>query len=139
MTPGAKRFKLFALDTNSLIYYFKGLGQVEEHLRGTAPAEVAMPAVVIYELESGITQSVKPEKRRCALDAVLDAIRVLPFDAPSARASASIRYQLELAGAPIGPMETMIAGTAIAHSAILVTRNTREFARVRGLKVVDWF
>lgn len=130
---------MFALDTNSLIYYFKGLGQVEQYLRGMSPAEVAVPAVVIYELEFGIAQSVKPEQRRRTLDAVLETIRVLPFDAPSARASAAIRYQLEQAGKPIGPMDTLIAGTAVAHSAILVTRNTREFARVRGLKVVDWF
>lgn len=130
---------MFALDTNSLIYYFKGLGRVEEHLRATSPAEVAVPAVVIYELEFGIAQSVKPEQRRRALDAVLETIRVLRFDAASARASAAIRLQLEQAGTPIGPMDTLIAGTASAHSAILVTRNTREFARVRSLKFVDWF
>lgn len=137
--PSAKCCKLFALDTNSLIYYFKGLGRLEEHLRGTPPSEVTVPSVVIYELEFGIAQSVKPEKRRQALNAVLQTIRVLPFDQHAARASAVVRWSLEQAGTPIGPLDTLIAGTAMAHSAILVTRNTREFARVRGLKVVDWF
>jgi len=36
-------------------------------------------------------------------------------------------------------MDTLIAATALAHSATLVTRNVREFARVPGLKSVDWY
>jgi len=36
-------------------------------------------------------------------------------------------------------MDTLIAATALAHSATLVTRNVREFGRVRGLTVVDWY
>ena len=139
MTPSAKRYKLFALDTNSLIYYFKGLGRVAEHLRGTPPSEIAVPSIVIYELEFGIAPSVRPEKRRQALNVVLETIQVLPFDEAAARAAAAVRWSLEQAGRPIGPLDTLIAGTAMAHSAILVTRNTREFARVRGLTVVDWF
>jgi tRNA(fMet)-specific endonuclease VapC len=131
---------LFALDTSSLIYYFKGLGRVGEQLRRTSPREIAVPSVVVYELEFGIAQSVRPEKRRRhVLDPLLETIRLLPFDAVSARAAAAVRLSLEHAGTPMGPLDTLIAGTAIAHSAVLVTRNTREFERVRGLKVVDWF
>jgi hypothetical protein len=88
---------------------------VEERLRGTSPAEVAVPAVVIYELEFGIAQSVRPEQRRRALDAVLDTFRILPFDASSARASAGIRLQLEQAGRPIGSMDTLITATVAAQ------------------------
>ncbi|HSU84721.1 MAG TPA: VapC toxin family PIN domain ribonuclease, partial [Thermoanaerobaculia bacterium] len=32
-----------------------------------------------------------------------------------------------------------IAGTAISHGATLVTHNTREFERVEGLSLVDWY
>ena len=130
---------MFALDTNSLIYYFKGMGRVAEHLRGTPPREVGVPAIVVYELEFGIARSARPEKTRRALDTVLDTLRVLTFDESAARSAAAIRLLLEQAGTPIGPLDTLIAGTAMAHSATLVTRNVREFARVRGLKVVDWY
>jgi tRNA(fMet)-specific endonuclease VapC len=64
---------------------------------------------------------------------------VLPFDEAAARAAATVRRTLEQAGSPIGPLDTLIAGTAIAHSVVLVTHNAREFSRVRGLKMVDWF
>ncbi|HVL56749.1 MAG TPA: PIN domain-containing protein [Burkholderiaceae bacterium] len=38
----------------------------------------------------------------------------------------------------MGPPDTLIAATALAHGATLVTRNLREFGRIAGLHVVDW-
>ncbi len=40
---------------------------------------------------------------------------------------------------PIGEYDLQIAGTTLAHNAILVTHNTREFSRVVGLELADWF
>jgi tRNA(fMet)-specific endonuclease VapC len=36
-------------------------------------------------------------------------------------------------------MDTLIAGTALAAGAVLVSRNVQEFRRVPGLQVVDWY
>ncbi|MBZ5590813.1 MAG: type II toxin-antitoxin system VapC family toxin [Acidobacteriia bacterium] len=130
---------MFALDTNTLIFFFKGAGRVGEHLRNTTPREIGIPSIVLYELEVGVALSPQRENRHRALDAFLEVTRVLPFDEDAARAAATLRRTLEQAGTPIGPLDTLIAGTALAHSAILVTRNAHEFGRVRGLKMVDWF
>ena len=35
--------------------------------------------------------------------------------------------------------DTLIAGTVLAHGAILVTRNTREFGRVKRLRLENWY
>lgn len=130
---------MFALDTNSLICFFKGEGRVGERLLATPPAEIAIPSVVLYELETGLARSSAPERRRAQLDRVLEVVRVLPFGAAEARAAARVRAELEAAGTPIGPMDTLIAGVALASRATLVTRNVREFGRVRGLVVEDWY
>ena len=53
--------------------------------------------------------------------------------------AARIRSQLEAVGTPIGPLDTLIAGIAVANGAILVTRNVREFERVQGLVIENWF
>jgi tRNA(fMet)-specific endonuclease VapC len=129
---------VYALDTNSLIYFFKGQGQVGAILRNKQPQEVAIPSVVVYEVEVGISRLAQPDKRRRAFEDLLRAVRILPFDEAAARASAQIRRALESAGTPIGPLDTLIAGSAFASSAILVTHNTREFGRVRGLRIEDW-
>lgn len=130
---------MFALDTNTLIYFFKGMGRVHEHLLGTPPSQVSIPSVVLYELEVGIAKSSAPSKRREQLAEVLRVTRLLPFDQSAAEHSARIRARLEAAGTPIGPMDTLIAGTALAARVTLVTRNTAEFERVPGLDLADWF
>jgi tRNA(fMet)-specific endonuclease VapC len=130
---------IYALDTNTLIYFFKGVGNVAEALLNTPPVEVAVPAVVVYELEVGIQKSQHPKKRIGQLGALLSAARVLPFDHACAQAAATLRVELEAQGTPIGPLDALIAGTAIGHDAVLVTHNTDEFSRVPGLRVIDWY
>ena len=66
----------------------------------------------------------------------LDAI--VPWDRAAVDATAEIKAALSAAGTPIGPNDTAIAGHAIAAGVILVTNNTREFARVPGLVLEDW-
>ncbi len=130
---------MYALDTNSLIYFFKGMGSVSEHLLASEPREVAVPAISVYELEVGIAKSTSPQKRRQQLDELLRWARILHFTRLEARASARIRAELEKKGAAIGPLDTLIAGTAMAHGATLVTRNIDEFGRIDGLKLENWY
>lgn len=66
----------------------------------------------------------------------LDAI--VPWDWAVVDATAVIKATLSAAGTPISPNDTAIAGHAIAAGVILVTNNTREFARVPGLVLEEW-
>jgi tRNA(fMet)-specific endonuclease VapC len=129
---------MFALDTNTLIYFFKGQSKVSDRLLGVPPRDIAIPAVVLYELEVGIAKSTKTTQRRRQLDALTALVSILPFHSAAAKRSAEVRAVLESAGIPIGPMDTLIAGTALSHGAILVTHNTAEFSRVKGLQLQDW-
>ena len=129
---------MFLLDTNTLIYFFKGQGTVAERLFATPPAEVAISAVSFYEIEVGIAKSTQPAKRRKQFDAFLVAVSVLPLDRAAARGAATVRADLERRGLPIGPLDNLIAGIALAHRATLVTRNTREFSRLADLAVMNW-
>jgi tRNA(fMet)-specific endonuclease VapC len=129
---------MFVLDTDTLIFYFKGLYGVPDRMLAKAPGDVCIPSIVLYELEVGIAKSRAPQKRRAQLDDLLRVTQLLPFDRAEAAASAQVRAALEQNGTPIGPMDTLIAGTALAAGASLVTRNTREFSRIPALQVVNW-
>lgn len=63
---------------------------------------------------------------------------VLEFDREDARQAGEIRATLALKGTPIGTYDVLIAGQAKARDLILVTHNTREFKRIRGLRIEDW-
>lgn len=129
---------MYILDTNSVIYFFKGMGRVAERLLATPPQEVALPAIVLYELELGLAKSSSPDRRRAQLQELTSAVQVLPFGEEEAAASASIRAGLERTGEPIGPYDVLIAGTAL-HRGTLITHNVRELGRVKGLLLEDWF
>ncbi len=130
---------MFALDTNTLIYFFKGTGRVKDHLLALSPAEIAIPAIVLYELGIGTGQAEHPSKRRGQVDELVRAVSVLPFDTAAAKRAAEVNLALGKTGSVIGPMDSLIAGTVLVHNATLVTHNSREFRRVRGLDVVDWY
>ena len=130
---------MYVLDTNTLIYFFKGVGKVAERLLGTPPKEIGIPSLVVYELEVGIAKSTSPEKRTAQLADLLSLVNVLPFGLQDARFAAQIRVALEKQGQPIGPFDTLIAATALTNQAVLVTHNLKEFGKVGQLKCEDWF
>ena len=130
---------MYVLDTNTLIYYFKNQGQVAQRLAAVAPQEIVVSTIVLFELQVGIAKSTSPAKRIQQLQQLLSRVSLVPFDRDAAVASAAIRAQLEQQGTPIGPMDVLIAGVAMARQATIVTRNVDEFSRVGGLAIVDWF
>jgi len=130
---------MYILDTNTLIYFFKGLGSVAETIFSKEPANIGIPAIVIYEIQTGIAKSTSPRKRTLQLKNLTEAVAILPFSIAEAKASSIIRSRLEQKGTPIGHYDVLIAGTAMAHKGILVTHNLAEFNRVKDLKTEDWF
>jgi len=129
----------YLLDTNTVIYFFKGMGRVAENLLARSPKDIALPAIVLYELEVGINKSHAPGKRRKQLQSLVEMVHVIPFGHQEAYFSAQIRSSLEKQGVPIGPLDNLIAGTALANNCTLVTHNCKEFNRVKGLNSVDWY
>ena len=129
----------YVLDTNTLIYFFKGLGDVSKHMLAQSPSELAIPTGVLFELEVGIAKSTSPDKRKSQLQEITALVNVLPFGIAESRSAAQIRVELEKQGLPIGPYDVLIAATALANNTILITHNQKEFGRIEGLKIEDWF
>lgn len=100
---------------------------------------IVVSAITYAEMRFGaIGKKASPRHAQMvdAFCARLDAI--LPWDRAAVDATMEIKAALATLGTPIGPNDTAIAGHAIAVQAVLVTNNTREFERVRGLTLEDW-
>jgi tRNA(fMet)-specific endonuclease VapC len=130
---------MFVLDTNTLIYYFRGEGNVAANLLQTPPKDIGIPSIVVYELQVGIGKSNSPQKRTQQLGTLLSAVNILPFGLEEAERAAHIRVTLEQAGTPIGPYDVLIAATTMAQGATLVTQNQGEFERISQLEIIDWY
>jgi tRNA(fMet)-specific endonuclease VapC len=130
---------MFVLDTNTVIYFFRGSGNVPQNLLSKSPKDIGIPTIVLFELEVGIAKSRFPRKRIKQLQDLVALVQVVPFGIKEARAAASIRAQLEERGIGIDPYDILISGTALAHQATLVTHNTKEVSRIQKLQVEDWY
>jgi len=130
---------VYALDTNTVLDYFRGKGNVVGRLLAVPPGEIALPAIVAYEVWVGVLGSQNAKRRCVQYEQFLAVVQILQFDLAVSRRAADIRHGLGRRGETIGPMDTLIAATALAHDATLVTRNEREFGRVQGLKIVNWY
>ncbi len=129
---------MLLLDTNVCIGILKGRTDLIRRLRSLAPDEIRVCAVVRAELYYGARKSERVEHNLAGLRRFLAPLESLPFDDRSAEEYGLIRADLERAGTPIGPNDLMIAAIARAHDGVLVTRNTREFARIVGLRMETW-
>jgi len=130
---------MYILDTNTLIYFFKGIGRVGETLLATPPKDIGLPTIVLYEISVGIEKSISPEKRKRQLGQFTEVVNIIPFGQKEAFFAAGLRAELEKRGTPIGPYDVLIAATALSSKGILVTHNTKEFSRIKDLGIEDWY
>ena len=129
----------FLLDSNTVIYAFKNAGQVRNHMRQHEDLDFKLCTPVLWELMTGANKARDSSAQPARLALFQARFELLPFDLAAARHAAQVRAQLEAQGTPTGAADTMIAGVALAHGLILVTRNVREFERVPGLQIQNWF
>lgn len=129
----------YLLDTNTCIHLLNGRRpELAGRLAALPATDVAMSAIVWFELTFGAAKSTMRGVVEQRLRAFAHQFEILPFDEAASEAAARIRAALERAGTPIGSFDTLIAGHAMALDVTLVTDNLREFKRVRGLRAVNW-
>jgi tRNA(fMet)-specific endonuclease VapC len=130
---------MFLLDTNVCIELLNGKNAaLIERFRSHRPVDLGLSSIVRAELLWGARRSkhVDTNLQRVAVFAA--PLRTVPFDDLCAGHYGSIRADLASQGTPIGHNDLLIAASARAHDAVLVTRNLGEFHRVAGLRVEDW-
>ncbi len=129
---------MILLDTNICIHIINARpAAVLERFRQYRMGEIGVSSVVAAELTYGVVKSGSSRNRQ-ALEMFLAPLIILPFDEAVIWAYGELLAELERRGTLIGSLDTMIAAHAIRQQAPLVTNNTREFARVPGLRLENW-
>jgi tRNA(fMet)-specific endonuclease VapC len=129
----------YLLDTNICIYLIKKHPPtVLEHFRQHSPQDVAISTITLFELEYGAQKNQQIQRTQDALTRFLLPLTIIDTDRHAATDAATIRADLERKGTPIGPYDLLIAGLARSRGLTLVTNNTKEFARIDGLRMENW-
>jgi tRNA(fMet)-specific endonuclease VapC len=128
----------YMLDTNVCIHLLRGRGGA---LRSRLAEEAAVSCISVmtyHELVHGAASAADPHYERTRVDELATGLEVLDCDAEAASHSGEIHAALAQMGQLIGAYDMLIAGHARSLGLKVITANTREFARVEGLRCEDW-
>jgi tRNA(fMet)-specific endonuclease VapC len=132
----------YLLDTNVCIELINGTSRQvrERYIQTVRRSEVlTTSSIVAHELWYGVAKSDRIPQNASRLAAFLGRdVTLLDYSERDAQAAGEIRAELERQGQRTGEYDTLIAGQAYCRNLILVTANTREFVRIKGLTVEDW-
>jgi tRNA(fMet)-specific endonuclease VapC len=129
----------YMLDTDMCSYIMKRSNDaVLKRLQRIPVDDVCVSVITKSELLYGVEVSPRRQQDETALTAFLDHVEVLDFPDEATSHYARIRADLKAKGAIIGAHDLFIAAHARSLGLILVTNNTREFGRVRGLTIENW-
>jgi len=128
----------YLLDTDTCVDLLRNVPPVIEKLRTLAPDDCGISAVTSFELFAGAARARDPRRETHKVETLLDVIEEISFDADAARRAGALRFELEIAGTPLGPYDLLIASQALVLDLRLVTANTKEFGRVPGLSLENW-
>jgi len=128
------------LDTDTCIHLLRGREITVLRASRHSPTDLAVSAITRYELLFGVERCPPAwrKKEGGKVFLLLEQIQILPFTGKTAERAASLRAALESVGKGIGPMDVLIAATALEHALPIVTNNLAEFQRVPGLQCLTW-
>lgn len=130
----------YLLDTNTCIAYINQSSPVlSKHLLSQSPDDIFICDITKYELYYRVYESAGSVENFKVLDVMFEEFESLPFDGNAAMICGSIRPALKSKGSPIGAYDLQIAAIAISNNLTLISHNTKEFQRLPGLALVDWF
>jgi tRNA(fMet)-specific endonuclease VapC len=97
-----------------------------------------LSAVTLAELEVWLLRRRTPQRYRQGYWSLRRTVTTLDLGRRSAKKAGRVGAELYDRGSPMDLPDLLIAATALVHNLALVTHNTRDFAYVSGLTIVDW-
>ena len=126
----------FILDTDHCIEVLRGRLDIDQHI--SPGTQLYVTAITVGELVFGACKSNRPEYHLAQVRRLLESVIVLPYDRESGHRYGHLKDTLRRAGQPLAEPDLQIASIALSRALPFATHNTRHFARVDELGLVDW-
>ena len=132
---------MYLLDTNICIFIIKKRHEnVLKKLKKYKNKGLFISSITLAELEFGI-ENASPEykaRNRIALMEFLTIFGIKKFDENASKEYGKLKKDLKDRNCLIGPLDMLIGAHAKSLKMTLVTNDTREFKRIKDLKIDDW-
>ena len=130
---------IYMFDTNIISYLIRGSSlDLKTRFENEAPENLAISVIVYAEIMYGI-EKINGSKIASKIKKFLENMRIVDFNANAALMYAKIRTELEKSHTHSDNMDMLIAASAMAERAVLVTHNTGHFPKIKDLRIEDWF
>jgi predicted nucleic acid-binding protein len=125
----------YLVDTDWAVWWLRGRPDVVQRLQALRTEGLAISAVTLGELVTGVRRSRDQARNAEALQHFLRRVTVLSFADTTAYRWGEEQARLLDAGETITEFDLAIAATALQHNLVLLTENRRHYERVTGLKL----
>ena len=130
---------LFDTDIITNVLKKKPSSRLLRHLADVPINEQFISTITISEIVYGAAKSDRPDFHLRNLETILlPSVNVVGFDSKAAYICGQLRAELEKIGTPLDLADLEIAAICIAGNFMLITENTKHFARIRALRYANW-
>ncbi len=130
---------MYLIDTDICIYIMnKRPQELIQKCRSVGVGSIYISSITTSELCYGVSKSQKVKENAQRLEEFLKPFTMAPYSEKASRIYGDIRAELEEQGNIIGPYDMLIAAHALSRDLTLVTNNTKEFSRIKALKIENW-
>ena len=129
----------YLIDTNTCIYYIKGKFELNKKFEKADPDNCFISEITVVELRYGAENSDNPSKSHKSVDAFVSGLSIIPIYG-SIKRYAKEKVRLRKIGKPMhDEFDLLIGVAAIENKLTLVTDNVKDFERLDGVKIENWF
>ncbi len=129
----------YLLDTSICVFFLRGKLNLDDLIKQKGRENCFISEITVVELRYGAENSDNPEKSHKAVDAFVGGLSIIPIYG-SIRRYAKEKVRLRKMGKPMhDEFDLLIGVTAIENKLTLVTDNVKDFERLDGMKMENWF
>ena len=129
----------YMLDTDACAFILRKSSQALLQRIAQVPlSQQVISGVTLAELLYGLQVASKKKANQEVFNLMMRHLTVLDWTSQAADHYADIRHTLQKTGSQIGANDLFIAAHARSLGATIVTNNTKDFTRVKGLAVENW-
>lgn len=129
----------YLLDTNTCVFFLRGKLNLAAIIQEKGRENCYLSEITVVELRYGAENSDNPAASHKAVDNFVSGLAVLPIFG-CIRRYAQEKVRLRRIGKPMhDEFDLLIGVTAVEHELILVTDNSKDFVRLEGIQLENWF
>jgi tRNA(fMet)-specific endonuclease VapC len=130
---------MYLLDTDTLIYSFKGNEKVIENIKNHADAPKALSVISYGELIYGAHKSAQVSSNLAKVHRLREILPIIDTTSSIMECYGSIKAELSKKGITVDDFDLLIGSTAITLGYTVVTNNEKHFKKIPDLKIVNWY